>query len=275
MLSRTLRRAMSIATRPTLETLQITDIAEHVVQVQLNRPDKSNAFNRKMWSEIRIAFEALARVEDPCRAVVLTAAGKNFTAGLDLMDHVGLLSDTASDPARRAWVLRDMIVAYQEAISAVEACPKPVIAAVHAACVGAGVDLVSAADIRLASSDAFFSIKEVDVGLAADVGTLQRLPKIIGNDSIARELAFTGRRWLAEEALAHGFLSRVLATREALLVSATTLAVEIAGKSPVAVQGTKLNLNYSRDHTVQEGLEWGKLWNMSMLQVRGAPSHVH
>ena len=192
-------------------TVTLLDVAENVVEVRLSRPDKSNAFSQAMWSELRSVFQLLALVEDPCRAIVLTGAGKNFTAGLDLQDHVSLLSPSAdSDPARRAWALREMIRAYQDTITAVELCPKPVIAAVHGACVGAGVDLVSAADIRLASSDAWFSVKEVDIGLAADVGTLQRLPRVVGNGSIVRELALTGRRWPAEEAAGHGFLSRVL-----------------------------------------------------------------
>lgn len=267
MLGRVLRRAMSVAAapgaaaRPVYATVAIIDAAENVVEVRLNRPDKSNAFNQAMWAELREVFQGLARVEDPCRAVILTGAGRNFTAGLDLQDHVSLLApDAGSDPARRAWALRDMIRAYQDTITAVELCPKPVIAAVHGACVGAGVDLISAADVRLASSDAWFSIKEVcsprrcgcrspppsvatpallsqvDIGLAADVGTLQRLPRVVGNGSIVRELALTGRRWPAEEAAGHGFLSRVLADRDTLAADALALAVGIAAKSPVAVQ---------------------------------------
>ena len=164
MIGRVLRRAMSAspAARPVFTTVEIRDVAEYVVEVRLNRPEKSNAFSQAMWAELRAAFQHLARVDDPCRAVVLSGAGRNFTAGLDLQDHVSLLApQPGGDPARRAFALREMIRAYQETITAVEHCPKPVIAAVHGACVGAGVDLISAADIRLASADAWFSIKEV------------------------------------------------------------------------------------------------------------------
>ncbi|XP_054992734.1 delta(3,5)-Delta(2,4)-dienoyl-CoA isomerase, mitochondrial-like, partial [Sorex araneus] len=130
-----------------------------------------------------------------------------------------------------------------------------------------GVDLITACDIRYCAHDAFFQVKEVDVGLAADVGTLQRLPKIVGNQSLVNELAFTSRKMMADEALGCGLVSRVFPDRETMLDAAFALAAEIASKSPVAVQGTKVNLIYSRDHSVSEGLNYMSSWNMAMLQT--------
>lgn len=140
---------------PAFATLQLSHLADGVVEVKLNRADKANAMNRQMWADIASAFTAIADVDFPARAVILSGAGKNFTSGLDLMDHVSLFTAGSdgpdADPARRAFRLRQMIAAYQASLSSIEACPKPVVAAIHGACVGGGVDMVCAADIRFAS----------------------------------------------------------------------------------------------------------------------------
>ncbi|NXE57950.1 ECH1 protein, partial [Casuarius casuarius] len=188
-------------------------------------------------------------------------------AGLDLVEMGSEFLVAGEDAARRAWKLRQKIRAYQESFSALEKCPKPVIAAVHGACIGGGVDLVTACDIRYCSQDAWFQVKEVDIGLAADVGTLQRLPKIVGSQSLVNELAFTARKLTAPEALSCGLVSRVFPDKAALLQGALELAATVASKSPVAVQGTKVNLVYARDHPVPEGLRYAATWNMSMLQT--------
>lgn len=154
----------------------------------------------------------------------------------------------------------------QQSVSSLEKCRVPVIAAIHGFCIGAGVDLASAADIRICSKDTKFTIKEVDIGLAADIGTLQRFQKVVGNDSWARELAFTARYFDADEALVRGFVSKVADTPEACLNEAIALAVQIAGKSPIAVSTTKASLNFSRDHPVQAGLDHILLLNSVMLQ---------
>merc|ERR1712107_759878 len=143
---------------------------------------------------------------------------------------------------------------------------KPVIGAVHNACVGAGVDMITAMDVRLCTRDAWFCVKEVDMGLAADVGTLQRLPKVIGSQSLVNDLCFTARKMKSEEAERCGLVSRLYDDRESMMNSALELAKNIASKSPVAVQGTKVNLVYSREHSVQEGLRNMITWNMAMLQ---------
>lgn len=148
-----------------------------------------------------------------------------------------------------------MIAILQAPFTTMAKCPKPIIAAVHNGVIGAGVDMISAVDVRYASKDAYFSIREVAIGMAADLGTLQRLPKIVGNDSLVRELAFTGENLPASEAKEFGLVSRVFETPEKTVQGALELAKTIASRSPVAVQGTKHTLNYSREHTIEDGLQ--------------------
>ncbi|MES1914187.1 MAG: hypothetical protein MHM6MM_006291 [Cercozoa sp. M6MM] len=154
----------------------------------------------------------------------------------------------------------------QQNITAAENCRVPVIACVHGGVIGGAIDLITACDIRIASSDAFFSVKEVDIGMAADVGTLQRLPKVVRSDSWVRDVCLTGRRFDAQEALQQGLVSRVCEDKKAAVAAALELASTIAKKSPIAVAGTKHLLNYSRSRTTQEGLLYTQAWNMSMLQ---------
>lgn len=241
---------------------------KHILHVQLNRPEKRNAMNRAFWREMVECFNKIAQDPD-CRAVVISGAGKLFTAGVDLTEVASeILQPRGDDVARISWYLRSLISRYQETFSVIEKCPKPVIAAIHGACIGGGVDLITACDIRYCAQDAFFQVKEVDVGLAADVGTLQRLPKVIGNQSLVNELAFTSRKMMADEALSSGLVSRVFPDKVGMLDAAFTLAAEISTKSPVAVQSTKINLVYSRNHSVAEGLNYMATWNMSMLQTQ-------
>ncbi|XP_035584520.1 delta(3,5)-Delta(2,4)-dienoyl-CoA isomerase, mitochondrial-like [Zalophus californianus] len=250
------------------ESLQVTVAQKHILHVQLNRPEKRNAMNRAFWREMVECFNKIAQDPD-CRAVVISGAGKLFTAGIDLTDIASeILQPHGDDVARISWYLRRLISRYQETFSVIEKCPKPVIAAVHGACVGAGVDLITACDIRYCAQDALFQVKEVDVGLVADVGTLQRLPKVIGNQSLVNELAFTSRKMMADEALGSGLVSRVFPDKVGMLDAAFTLAAEISTKSPVAVQSTKISLVYSRNHSVAEGLNYMATWNMSMLQTQ-------
>ncbi|XP_042240294.1 delta(3,5)-Delta(2,4)-dienoyl-CoA isomerase, mitochondrial-like isoform X2 [Homarus americanus] len=249
------------------ETLAVSVPKENVFHVQLNRPDKLNALNKVLWREIGECFNQLADDSD-CRAVVLTAAGRMFTSGIDLSDLAMLAGIVMSDDdlARKCRAMRKVITTYQESFTSLEKCSKPIIAAVHNACVGGGIDLICSADIRYCSSDAWFQVKEVDVGLAADVGTLQRLPKIIGNESLVRELSFSARKMFSSEALQCGFVSRIFADKESLVEGALDMASTIASKSPVAVQTTKMALVHARDHSVQEGLDYIGNLNMSMLQ---------
>ena len=176
-------------------------------------------------------------------------------------------SGADKDPARAAVDFFQVVGPLQESVSSLEKCRVPVIAAMHGLVIGAGIDLVSAADVRYCSKGTKFTIKEVDIGLAADIGTLQRFQKIVGNDSWARELAYTARYFTPEESLAHGFVSKVTDTPAQCLEEAIKLAMFIAGKSPVAVTATKLSLIYSRDHSVQAGLDHIATLNSAMLQT--------
>eukprot|EP00903_Cladosiphon_okamuranus_P006540 g6390.t1 len=230
--------------------------------------------------ELRDCFERLA-VDPACRAIILCASGNVFSSGLDLEEHApkfmemtspSPLGDNTKDPARKSFEIARFVTGMQESLASLDRCPKPVICAVHSACVGGAVDLACAADIRLASSDAWFSIKEVDIGLCADLGTLQRLPKLIGNESLARELVFTARKFLAEEASTAGFLSAILDDKQQLMDHAVKLASQIAARSPVAIQGSKVNLNYARDHTIAQALQYQALWSSAMLQTGDIPA---
>jgi delta(3,5)-delta(2,4)-dienoyl-CoA isomerase len=170
------------------------------------------------------------------------------------------------DTSRKAVALNRIIANFQESFTVIEKCPKPVIAAIHGACIGAGVDLICACDMRYCTQDAWFQIKEVDIGIVADVGTLQRLPKIVGNDSLVRELCFTARVLKAKESQEFGLVSKMFADKEAMLIGTLEVAALIASKSPIAVQGTKESLIYARDHSVDEALRQVRTMNQSMLQ---------
>jgi len=239
------------------ETLKLTQLHEHVLNVELDRPEKLNAMNKQFFIDMKTCFDKIAETSE-IRAVVLSGSGRMFTAGLDMMDFAPKfmeLSGGSLDSARQAWKVRSLIEELQESFNVIEKCPQPVIAAVHSGCIGGGVDLISACDIRLCSSDAWFQIKEVDIGLAADLGTLQRLPKITGNQSLLRELSYTARKLHSDEAKSFGIVSHIYADKEALMDNAYSMATSIAEKSPVAVAGSKAALNYARDHSVNDGLE--------------------
>ncbi len=233
-----------------------------VAHVELARPDKFNAMDRAMFAAIGDTFRALGR--DPAvRAILLSGRGKHFTAGLDL-EYAASQFRPATDAGRAAEAKLRHIEWLQDCFSAVEQARPPVIAAVHGGCIGAGVDLASACDIRLASADAFFQIAEVDVAIAADLGTLQRLGYLIPQ-GVLRELTYTGRRVDATEALRIGLLNGVEPDRDAAIAAGLTLARTIAAKSPLAVAGAKKNLNYSRGRPVEEGLRDVALWNAAAL----------
>jgi enoyl-CoA hydratase len=246
---------------PSFETLDVS-IEEQVATVSLNRPDKANAMNGAMWEELQQCFEWLDQ-EPAVRAVILAGNGKHFCAGMDLAVF-GETVNSSADPARRAEQLRRTILRLQGNLTAIETCRVPVLAAIHNTCIGGAVDMTCCADMRYATQDAVFSIREIDIGMTADVGTLQRLPKIIP-DGVVRELAYTGRDMGAEEARAVGFVNKVFDDRETMMREVTAIARSIAKKAPLAVRGSKEMLLYSRDHSVTEGLNYIATWNASML----------
>ena len=246
------------------DTVQ-TQLTGHVAILSFNRSDKANALNWQLWQDIRSAMR-WADTTPEVRVVILRGEGKHFTAGIDLLLLQELAERVRDDcGARSREKLRATILDVQDCLTAIERCRKPVLAAIHGACVGAGVDLICCTDVRYAATDAHFAVKEVDLGIVADVGTLQRLPKLIGSQSLVRELAFTGRRVAAEEALACGLINAVHETREALDAASLETAQRIAEKSPLALRGIKEMLNYSRDHSVADGLNYVATWNAAML----------
>eukprot|EP00359_Climacostomum_virens_P002090 CAMPEP_0204901172 /NCGR_PEP_ID=MMETSP1397-20131031/2919_1 /ASSEMBLY_ACC=CAM_ASM_000891 /TAXON_ID=49980 /ORGANISM="Climacostomum Climacostomum virens, Strain Stock W-24" /LENGTH=244 /DNA_ID=CAMNT_0052069477 /DNA_START=70 /DNA_END=804 /DNA_ORIENTATION=+ len=219
----------------------------------------------KFFNEMRDLFAQL-QADSEVRVIVICAEGRAFTAGLDLTTPETFFSREETDIGRRAAKFYDLAKQTQDSFNVLEAIDKPVIAVVHGICLGGGVDLVAACDIRYASADARISIREIDLVIAADLGNLQRVPKICGNDSWVRELVYTGRWAESQECLQRGFFNRVLESREAALEEAMKTAQSIAGKSPLAILGSKRTLNYSRDRSVEEGLNYVKVLNGALSQ---------
>jgi enoyl-CoA hydratase len=240
------------------------ELKDKIAHVAINRPDKVNAMNAAFWSEIVDIFQWIDDTDD-IRVVVLSGEGKHFSAGIDLQLLAQAASQMGSDVGRNAERLRRHILKLQSSFNAVDSCRKPVIAAIQGYCIGGAIDLIAACDMRYSTLDAQFSIKEIDMGMAADVGTLQRLPRIIG-DGMMRELAYTGRTVDGQEAKSIGLVNRTYPDQPSLMAGVFAMAADIASKSPVAIRGTKEMIRYMRDHRVDDGLEYIATWNAAMLQ---------
>ena len=244
------------------------EVANKVAHIRLNRPEQLNSMVREFWVELPEIVRNLDARGD-VRAIVLSSTGRHFCAGMDL--GVFTSGDTAITPGdademgRVRARLRQTALMLQESFTAFEKARMPVLAAIQGGCIGGAVDMVTAADMRYASADAFFVIQEINIGMTADVGTLQRLPKIIP-DGVARELAYTGRRMSAQRALEVGLVNQVFPTHEELVTGVLEIANEIASKSPLAIWGTKEMLLYSRDHSVADGLNHIATWQTGMFQ---------
>lgn len=250
-------------TFPELGAIEL-ELADGVLEAKLNRPERANALDDALWQELRTLFD-WADATPSVRVVILAGAGAHFCAGIDLAMLAGVMARIAHpDEARSREALRRLIADLQDCLSAAERCRKPVLAAIQGACLGGGLDLACCCDLRYASVDARFAVREIDLGMVADVGTLQRLPRLIP-PGIARELAYTGREFAADEALRHGFVNGVLSDVDSLLAKVRETARSIAGKSPLAIRGSKEVLNYSRDHSVADGLAHVAAWNAAML----------
>ena len=247
-----------------LQTLKI-DIREHVAWLRLNRPDKANAFSLTMWDEFPQAVDWLGRQAE-VRVVIVCGEGRHFTAGIDLeaLAHLAAMVSGKGCAGRERENLHQFIRHAQDAFNSLERLRVPVIAAVHGACIGAGIDLISACDLRYSTLDAKFSIKELDLAVTADVGTLQRLRHVIGLPRLT-ELAYTAETFDGRKAQAIGLVGQAYETQDELMREAEAMARRIAAKSPLTVRGVKHNLLYSRDHSVREGLEMVAAWNSGML----------
>lgn len=238
-------------------------VEDGIGSIEINRPDKANALDGQTWQELGAAFR-WAHETDAVRVVILSGAGKHFCAGIDYQLLMAIMADIQGRPeGRKQEALHERIKELQGAFSAAESCSKPVIAAIQGGCLGGGVDLVSACDIRIAAHNSRFAIKEIDLGIVADVGTLQRLPHVV-SQSYLRDWAFTGRDVMAAEALQSGLVSR-LVDPDDLLPVAHQLAEVIKAKSPLTVRGLKGVLNKTRDLSVRDGLDYVAAWNASML----------
>ncbi|KAG6129824.1 hypothetical protein E4U12_004489 [Claviceps purpurea] len=276
----------------TYQFMHVTSPGPYLAHLQLNRPEKLNAFSRPMWLEFGRVFRQLSLDEDVRAVVVSGAGGRAFTAGLDVVAarEEGPMSggggggdghgngngngngNGGGDPARRAKGWRGHIEEFQGCISEMERCEKPVICVLHAISLGLAIDIACCADIRLAARNTRFAVKEVDIGLAADIGTLARLPKIVGSTSWVKDVCLSARDFTAQEALQMGFVSAVHDDKDKAVEAALEMAARIAEKSPVAVQGTKELLNYGRENSTAASLRYTSVWNSVALQAGDMPA---
>lgn len=257
----------------------------YVVEVTLTRPQKMNALGAEFWREFPGCLMTLDRWS-PCRCILLTADGPAFCSGIDIQYATSFFMDKEEaegseapaeapmDAARRSLRLRRIVKYLQGSVSGIEEMSKPIVAAVSGPCLGAGVDIICSCDIRLCALDALFSVKEVDLGMAPDIGTLQRLPRIVRSGSWVRDVCFSGRMFNAREAEKEGLVSAVYPDKDSLTQAAVSLCLSLASKSPVALAAIKEALNYSRGRPVDESLYHQVLCSSVMLQTDDIPNAI-
>ncbi len=242
-----------------------------VAHLQLNRPDKLNSMIREFWVELPQIVRAIDD-DGVARAIVISSTGKHFCAGMDLAVFTGGGGIDGGDDEGRSTELgrkraqfRQTALMLQGSFTALEKARVPVLAAIQGGCIGGAVDMVTACDMRYATADAFFCVQEINIGMTADVGTLQRLPKLIP-EGVAREMAYRGHRLPAARAHQIGLVNEVFDDHESLVGGVLEIAHEIASKSPLAIWGSKEMINYSRDHSVEDGLNFIATWQTGMFQ---------
>lgn len=239
-------------------------VADHVAHMQLNRPDELNTMVPAFWNDLPRIVSDLSD-EGSTRAVVISSTGKHFSAGMDLsvFTSSGLMTD--AEAGRRNATFSLLVRKLQDSFTALEQVRMPVLAAIQGGCIGGAVDMVCAADMRYATKDAFFVVQETNIGMTADVGTLQRLPKLIP-DGVAREFVYTGRRMTAQRAYEVGLVNEVFEDHDSLISGTLAIAAEIAQKSPLTIWGAKEALVYARDHSVPDALHQISLWQTGAFQ---------
>lgn len=237
----------------------------HIAHLQLNRPDAYNSMDQAFWRDLPAAIRSIDEAAE-ARVIVISSTGKHFSAGMDL--------EVFSNPnptlfqgerGRQAEGMRRLVQQLQACFNVLEEVRMPVITAIQGGCIGGAVDMVCAADMRYCTADAFFQVKETELGLAADLGTLQRMPRLIA-PGLARELAYTARKMPAAEAMQAGFVNRVFDDQDSMLAEVMQIAQQIAERSPLAVTGTKQMMNYARDHSVADSLTMMATWQAGMFQ---------
>ena len=239
-------------------------IEKGVATVTLNRGEKLNTMIPAFWSELpKVVGEINSSGE--ARVIVLASTGKHFSAGMDLAVFSMGSGESQAEVGRVGANLRENALHLQDSFNCLEKARIPVLAAIQGGCIGGAVDMVTACDMRYASEDAFFCIQEINIGMTADVGTLQRLPKLIP-EGVCRELAYTGRRMKADEAKSVGLVNEVFSDQDSLLDGVMEIAEEIASKSPLAIWGSKEMITYSRDHSTSDSLNYIATWQSGMFQ---------
>ena len=240
-------------------------IENHIAHLKLNRPEALNSMNVDFWKELPVAIREIDAGAQ-ARVIVISSTGKHFSAGMDLaVFTTSNAIPMQGDPSRMAENLRRAVLELQDAFNCLEQIRIPVLVAVHGGCIGGAVDMISACDSRYCTEDAFFTIKETQLGMTADLGTLQRLPHLIPQ-GLVRELAYTGRNMDAQEAKEAGLVNKVFSSQEAMLDGVMSIAKQIAEQSPVAVAGCKEMINYSRDHSVADSLRYMATWQSGMFR---------
>jgi len=246
-------------------------IENNIAHIVLNRPEKRNSMNVAFWDELPAIIQDIDN-ESRARVIVISSTGPHFSSGLDISAF--LANDNATpegskpDPKEKrvkGEKLYQNIKRMQKSFSVLEDCRIPVLAAIQGGCIGGGIDLTTACDMRYASAEAFFTVYEINIGMTADVGTFPRLVKLIP-EGIVRELCYTGRRMPAEEAKSAGLVNNVYPDQATMLAEVMKIAADIASKAPLAIYGCKRMINYARDHSTADGLDYISIWNASMLQ---------
>ncbi|EAT12904.1 crotonase/enoyl-CoA hydratase family protein [Bermanella marisrubri] len=241
------------------------EIKNQIAHVQLSRPEAINSMNMDFWLELPECVKSID-ASGEARVIVISSTGKHFSAGMDLSVFSSpKAAPMSGDPGRMGENLRRVVMQLQASLSSLEEVRIPVLSAVQGGCIGGALDMVCASDSRYCTSDAYFTIKETELGMTADVGTLQRLPKLMPQ-GVVRELAYTGRKFTAQEAKNLGFVNEIYESHEALLEGVMAIAASIAKNSPLAVVGCKEMLNYSRDHSVEDSLKYMATWQSGMFR---------